>query len=78
MEPGIYFSPHLIAPVRDSKHIDQEVLKRYESARPGIGVLSELVGDIKPRHYSIASAQAVVGDRVDLLVVSVDWVTPSG
>lgn len=31
MEPGIYFSPHLLAPVRDSKHIDQEVLKRYES-----------------------------------------------
>ncbi|KAH9895832.1 Creatinase/aminopeptidase [Cubamyces lactineus] len=31
VEPGIYFSPHLLAPVRDSKHIDQEVLKRYES-----------------------------------------------
>lgn len=31
MEPGCYFSPHLLAPVRDSKHIDHEVLKRYES-----------------------------------------------
>ncbi|KAF9059043.1 Creatinase/aminopeptidase [Rhodocollybia butyracea] len=31
VEPGCYFSPHLIAPVRDSKHINQEVLKRYES-----------------------------------------------
>ncbi|KAJ3874231.1 Creatinase/aminopeptidase [Lentinula edodes] len=31
VEPGCYFSPHLIAPVRDSKHIDQEVLKKYES-----------------------------------------------
>lgn len=31
VEPGIYFSPHLLAPVRDSKHIDQAVLKRYES-----------------------------------------------
>ncbi|KZP12432.1 Creatinase/aminopeptidase [Athelia psychrophila] len=31
VEPGCYFSPHLLAPVRDSKHIDQEVLKRYES-----------------------------------------------
>ncbi|CDO75933.1 hypothetical protein BN946_scf184873.g22 [Trametes cinnabarina] len=31
VEPGIYFSSHLLAPVRDSKHIDQEVLKRYES-----------------------------------------------
>lgn len=55
-----------------------DILKRYASARPGIEVLCELVGDIKPRHYSIASAQAVVGDQVDLLVVSVDWATPSG
>ncbi|RXW24595.1 hypothetical protein EST38_g1221 [Candolleomyces aberdarensis] len=55
-----------------------DVLRLYPSARPGIEKLCELVGDIKPRHYSIASAQSVVGDRVDLLVVSVDWVTPSG
>ncbi|KAI0796528.1 assimilatory sulfite reductase [Abortiporus biennis] len=55
-----------------------DVLLRYESARPGIETLCELVGDIKPRHYSIASSQAVVGDRVDLLVVAVDWSTPSG
>ncbi|KAI3609875.1 xaa-pro dipeptidase [Moniliophthora roreri] len=31
VEPGIYFSPHLIAPIRDSKHIHQEVLKQCES-----------------------------------------------
>lgn len=31
VEPGIYFSPHLLAPVRDSRHIDHDVLKRYES-----------------------------------------------
>ncbi|KAJ3862990.1 assimilatory sulfite reductase [Lentinula novae-zelandiae] len=55
-----------------------DVLKLYSSARPGIEVLCELVGDIKPRHYSIASAQSVVGDRVDLLVVTVDWATSSG
>jgi sulfite reductase (NADPH) flavoprotein alpha-component len=55
-----------------------DILEKYKSARPGIETLCELIGDIKPRHYSIASAQAVVGDRVDLLVVSVDWVTPSG
>lgn len=55
-----------------------DVLRRYPSARPPIEVLCQLVGDIKPRHYSIASSQAVVGDRVDLLIVSVDWVTPSG
>lgn len=55
-----------------------DVLRRYPSARPGIEVLCQLIGDIKPRHYSIASSQVVVGDRVDLLVVSVDWMTPSG
>ncbi|KAL4258693.1 peptidase M24B family protein [Pleurotus pulmonarius] len=30
VEPGCYFSPHLIAPVRDSKYINLDVLKRYE------------------------------------------------
>ncbi|OBZ76979.1 putative sulfite reductase [NADPH] flavoprotein component [Grifola frondosa] len=55
-----------------------DVLRRYQTARPGIEILCELIGDIKPRHYSIASAQSVVGDRVDLLVVSVEWATPSG
>ncbi|KAH8106070.1 assimilatory sulfite reductase [Cristinia sonorae] len=62
---------------KDTVHF-ADILRRYPSARPGIEKLCEIVGDIKPRHYSIASAQAVVGDRVDLLVVSVDWVTPSG
>ena len=55
-----------------------DVLRMYPSAKPPIEVLCTLVGDIKPRHYSIASAQAVVGDSVHLLVVTVDWVTPSG
>lgn len=55
-----------------------DILVKYASARPAIERLCEMVGDIKPRHYSIASAQSVVGNRVDLLVVTVDWVTPSG
>ncbi|KIJ20125.1 hypothetical protein PAXINDRAFT_67312 [Paxillus involutus ATCC 200175] len=55
-----------------------EVLQRYPSAKPGIETLCEMVGDTKPRHYSIASAQSVVGNRVDLLVVTVEWVAPSG
>jgi sulfite reductase (NADPH) flavoprotein alpha-component len=55
-----------------------DVLKQFKSARPGVEVLCEIVGDIEPRHYSIASSQAVVGDRVDLLVVTVEWQTPSG
>lgn len=62
---------------KDTVHF-ADVLRRYPSARPPIEKLCEIIGDIKPRHYSIASAQAVVGDRVDLLVVTVDWVTPSG
>ncbi|KAG7097112.1 hypothetical protein E1B28_004490 [Marasmius oreades] len=55
-----------------------DILRAYPSAKPGIETLCELVGDIEPRHYSIASAQSVVGDRVDLLVVTVEWATPSG
>ncbi|PFH52859.1 hypothetical protein AMATHDRAFT_73982 [Amanita thiersii Skay4041] len=55
-----------------------DVLKKYPSARPGIERLCDLIGDIKPRHYSIASSQAAVGNRVDLLVVTVEWVTPEG
>ncbi|KAF7304851.1 Xaa-Pro dipeptidase [Mycena kentingensis (nom. inval.)] len=31
VEPGIYFSPHLLAAVRDSRLIDHDVLKKYES-----------------------------------------------
>ncbi|CAE7212026.1 unnamed protein product [Rhizoctonia solani] len=30
VEPGIYFSPHLLAPVRSSPFIDHDVLARYE------------------------------------------------
>lgn len=55
-----------------------DVLQRYPSARPSIEELCELIGDIKPRHYSIASSQSVVGDRVDLLVVTVEWTSSSG
>ncbi|KDN45985.1 hypothetical protein RSAG8_04492, partial [Rhizoctonia solani AG-8 WAC10335] len=47
-----------------------DVLHQFPSARPPLGDLAMLIGDIKPRHYSIASAQSAVGDRVDLLVVT--------
>lgn len=30
IEPGCYFSPHQLEPVRGSPHIDHEVLGRYE------------------------------------------------
>lgn len=55
-----------------------DVLQRYPSARPSIEELCELIGDIKPRHYSIASSQSVVGNRVDLLVVTVEWTSANG
>lgn len=55
-----------------------DVLRKFASAHPPVDVLCEIVGDIKPRHYSIASAQSAVGDQIDLLVVTVDWLTPSG
>jgi len=55
-----------------------DVLSLYPSARPSIEQLVVIVDEIKERHYSIASAQSVVGNRVDLLVVTVDWVTPNG
>jgi sulfite reductase (NADPH) flavoprotein alpha-component len=55
-----------------------DVLQKFSGAHPSLEVLCEMVGDIKPRHYSIASAQSAVGDRVHLLVVTVDWLTPSG
>ncbi len=31
VEPGIYFSPHLLAPHRRSPFINESVLKKYES-----------------------------------------------
>jgi Xaa-Pro dipeptidase len=30
VEPGIYFSPHLLAAVRNSKHINHDILNKYE------------------------------------------------
>ncbi|KDR75034.1 hypothetical protein GALMADRAFT_248886 [Galerina marginata CBS 339.88] len=30
VEPGIYFSPHLLAAIRNSKHINHDILKKYE------------------------------------------------
>lgn len=55
-----------------------DVLKEFPSAHPSIEELLELIPEIKPRHYSIASAQEVVGDKVELLIVTVDWVDTKG
>ncbi|WFD35186.1 assimilatory sulfite reductase (NADPH) [Malassezia cuniculi] len=55
-----------------------DVLHMFPSARVSVDWLIRNVELIKPRHYSIASAQAFVGESVHLLIVSVDWKTPSG
>ncbi|BEJ11648.1 hypothetical protein CspHIS471_0201080 [Cutaneotrichosporon sp. HIS471] len=55
-----------------------DVLREFPSAHPSIEELMAIIPEIKPRHYSIASAQAVVGDKVELLIVTVDWVDTNG
>merc|ERR1712110_1314613 len=55
-----------------------EVLLEFTSARPSWPELVEIVGTIKPRHYSIASSMNMHPDSVHLLVVDHTWVTPQG
>lgn len=55
-----------------------DVLYRFRTARPSIEQLVGLIPEIKPRHYSIASSQKAVGDKVELLVVTVDWINSKG
>ena len=31
VEPGIYFHPHLLSPIRSSRHINHSILAQYES-----------------------------------------------
>jgi len=55
-----------------------DVLRRYRTARPSVEELVGLIPEIKPRHYSIASSQKAVGDKVELLIVTVDWLSSNG
>ena len=55
-----------------------DVLYKFRTARPSIEELVGLIPEIKPRHYSIASSQKVVGDKVELLIVTVDWMDSKG
>jgi sulfite reductase (NADPH) flavoprotein alpha-component len=69
----------LFARMADNETVNfADVLREFPSARPSIEQLLGLIPEIKPRHYSIASAQAVVGDKVELLIVTVDWVDTKG
>ncbi|KAI1274708.1 sulfite reductase flavoprotein component [Xylaria sp. FL0933] len=55
-----------------------DILEEFKSARPSFPELVRLVGPLKRREYSIASAQAVAPNVVALMIVVVDWVDPQG
>ncbi|KAI2628189.1 sulfite reductase flavoprotein component [Xylaria nigripes] len=55
-----------------------DILEEFKSARPSFPELARLVGPLKRREYSIASAQAVTPNAVALMIVVVDWVDSKG
>ncbi|KNC98476.1 siroheme synthase domain-containing protein [Spizellomyces punctatus DAOM BR117] len=55
-----------------------DLLVKFDSCHPPVEDLVNLIPAIKPRHYSISSAQSMHPDSVHLLVVLVDWRTKSG
>ncbi|KAI0515067.1 sulfite reductase flavoprotein component [Xylaria bambusicola] len=55
-----------------------DILEEFKSARPSFPELVRLVGPLKRREYSIASAQAVSPTSVALMIVVVDWVDSQG
>lgn len=56
----------------------EDLLREFTSAKPSTQQLVTIVAPIKPRHYSIASSQKMHPNSVHLLVVAVDWQTPTG
>jgi len=54
-----------------------DVLKEFPSAKPSLAVLYNLIPELKPRHYSIASSRKMYPNSIHLLVVLHNWVTPS-
>lgn len=55
-----------------------DIFEKYASCKVPIANLLDLVPQIKPRYYSIASSMAMYPDTLHLCVVVVDWKTPSG
>ncbi|KAI0129604.1 hypothetical protein BJ170DRAFT_281709 [Xylariales sp. AK1849] len=55
-----------------------DILEEFKSAHPSFTELVRLVGPLKRREYSIASAQAVTPNAVALMIVVVDWVDSRG
>lgn len=56
----------------------KDLLLRYPSAMPAMNYLAEFIPQIKPRLYSIASAQSKVQNAIDLCIIRNDWKTPAG
>lgn len=55
-----------------------DVLLEFKSAHPAFHDIVRLVAPMKRREYSIASSQRVTPNSVSLLIVTVNWVDPSG
>jgi sulfite reductase alpha subunit-like flavoprotein len=55
-----------------------EVLRMFPSAKPSVEHLVSLIPCIKPRLYSIASSQRLINDKVELVIVILDWMTAGG
>ena len=55
-----------------------DILKEFQSARPSLADLAQIVAPLKRREYSIASSQKVHPNAVHLLIVVVDWVDSKG
>lgn len=54
------------------------MIEMFPSAKLDIGYMLDFIPQIKPRLYSIASAQETTGNSLHLCVVGDDWTTPSG
>jgi len=55
-----------------------DILLEFTSAHPSIYDIVSIVSPMKRREYSIASSQKVTPNSVSLLIVTVNWVDPSG
>lgn len=55
-----------------------DILTEFKSAHPSFHDLARIIGPLKRREYSIASAQAVTPNSVSLMIVVVDWVDGLG
>lgn len=55
-----------------------ELLELFPSCKVTVPQLIDFVPNIKPRLYSIASAQEQMGNTLQLCIIADDWETPTG